>query len=112
MATIENGEQDTPENKAKSPTSKLSIAALVFGILTIWPFRILAAIPAVICGHLALRAIKSSPTRISGAGYAKFGLIVGYLDIVIFVVAIASLPLLAHFVLESFQQIQSSPSSH
>jgi hypothetical protein len=105
-------EQTEPSNKVLYPTSKLSIAALILGILTLWPLRIIAAIPAIACGHLALRDIKASNGNKADSAYAWFGLIIGYLDVILLVAAAIALPILAHNVQESFRQLESSQSSH
>jgi hypothetical protein len=110
------GETDeTSGNKVIFPTSKFSVAALILGILAIWPLGILGAIPAIIFGHLGLREIKASEGKMSGSGYARFGLIVGYLEIAFLIVAAITasiiLPSLAHQVQETFK-LQSSQSSH
>ena len=106
---------DEPSNKVLYPKSKLAIAALVLGVLAIWPFGILAAIPAIICGHAALREIKAAKGEKAGAAYAKFGLVVGYVMFGILVItAITSqivLHQLAHQVHDTFQ-LQSAQSSH
>ena len=74
-----------------TPTSGLAIASLVCGIFTIlacyfWGFF---GIPAVICGHLALKSIKANPTPIQGKGMAIAGLILGYLGIILQLIVIA-----------------------
>jgi len=53
-------------------TSGLAIASLVFSL--IGP---IGCIPAVICGHLALRKVKKEPA-VQGRGLALAGLIIGY----------------------------------
>jgi hypothetical protein len=40
-----------------------------------------AAIPAVICGHMALKRIRESEFPVAGRGMAIAGLITGYLGI-------------------------------
>ncbi len=67
-------------------TSGLAIASLVFS-LALGPF---GCIPAVICGHLALRKIEKD-TSFRGRGLALAGLIIGYAMIgfsIIFIVPI------------------------
>lgn len=65
------------------PNSGLAIASMVCGIVGYCTcyFVIVLAIPAVICGHLALSQIKNSPTPLGGRGMAIAGLILGYLAI-------------------------------
>jgi acetyl esterase/lipase len=47
----------------------------------------LLAIPAVVCGHLGLSAIKRSRGRLEGAGLAVAGLVLGYIEIMMLVAA-------------------------
>ena len=51
----------------------------------------ITAIPAVICGHLALGKIKQSQGRLSGSGFAIAGLVTGYIGLLIFIAALAGL---------------------
>lgn len=70
---------------APTPNSGLAIASMVCGIagyLTCYFVGILG-IPAVICGHMALSRINSSPVPVAGRGMAIAGLILGYLGILI-----------------------------
>jgi hypothetical protein len=102
---------EAASNIVRYPTSKLAVLSMVAGILAIWPLRIFAAIPAIVCGHVALREIKASEGRIAGKGYALFGVIAGYLSIVLFIVAIIMLHFLAMDVQRVFQ-LQSAQASH
>lgn len=68
-------------------TSGLAVWSLVLGILAFLTAG-LTAIPAVICGHLALGKIKRSAGAQSGGGLAIAGLVTGYLGLVIFVIAV------------------------
>jgi hypothetical protein len=43
----------------------------------------LTGVPAAICGHAALRAIKAEPTAYGGGGLAIAGLITGYIGLLI-----------------------------
>jgi len=61
----------------------LAVASLVLGIVSLvicW-LGILTAVPAAICGHAALRAIKAEPTEYGGGGMAIAGLITGYIGL-------------------------------
>lgn len=64
----------------------LAIASLICGIIALvfcWGYLVLpllAGIPAVITGHLALKKVKSDPT-LGGKGLALTGLITGYVGI-------------------------------
>ena len=83
--------------------SGLAIASLVCGILGISFVPFLAAIPAVICGHVARSEINKSGGRLGGAGMALAGLITGYLGLVMLPVIIALLAAIAFPVFKSVQ---------
>ena len=68
-------------------TSGLAIWSLVLGILAL-PLAGLTAIPAVICGHLALGKIKRSAGAQSGGGLAIAGLVTGYLGFCVLGIAV------------------------
>lgn len=73
----------------QAQTSGAAIASLVLGILSL-PFclSILAAVPAIICGHIARSNIRHSGGTLTGSGMALAGLILGYLEVAILVIAI------------------------
>ena len=73
--------------RAAVPTSTLAIWSLVLGILAL-PLAGLTAIPAVICGHLALGKIKRSGGTQAGGGLAIAGLVTGYLGFCILGIAV------------------------
>ena len=78
----------------------LAIVAFVLALLTVplnvaaqlvgFPIGLLSCIPAVICGHMALNQIRGS-RNLKGTGLAKTGLILGYLFILVGVVALGFL---------------------
>jgi competence protein ComGC len=78
---------NTPQPK----TSTLAIWSVVLGSLSLGCSYLLTAIPAVICGHMALSRIKRSGGSLVGNGWAIAGLVTGYLGILLFVVALAGL---------------------
>jgi Domain of unknown function (DUF4190) len=64
------------------PTDGKATASLVFGIISLIPcIAILAGIPAIILGHLSRGEVRRSMGRLSGAGMAQAGLIMGYISI-------------------------------
>ncbi|MDA8968573.1 GYF domain-containing protein [Akkermansiaceae bacterium] len=73
-----------------APTSGLAIASMVCGILSIifCYVNALVGIPAVICGHMAMKRIKASQGQIAGQGMALAGLICGYIGIVLQLITI------------------------
>lgn len=62
-----------------------AIASMILGICSYLCFGLLASIPAVVLGHIALSKIKQSSGSLEGRGMALAGLILGYINIGIFV---------------------------
>jgi hypothetical protein len=71
-----------------APTSGNAIASMVCGIMGLVTCLIILGIPAVICGHLALKQINESALPMGGRGMALSGLIMGYIQIISCVVGI------------------------
>jgi hypothetical protein len=62
------------------------VFSLILGILA-WTFvPFLAALGAVITGHLGRREIQASGGRLTGNGVATTGLILGYLNLALFII--------------------------
>jgi len=61
--------------------SKLAQASLLLGILANMILPVIASIPGIVCGHLALRAMRRDP-HLLGRGMAITGLWLGYVSIV------------------------------
>lgn len=80
MTDHSNQPYQTPPAK---PNSNMAVASLILGILgwTILPG--LAAIAAIITGHMAKNEIKSSMNQLGGDGMATAGLVLGYTSIAI-----------------------------
>ena len=62
-------------------TSALAIISLVAGILGWVVAPIVAALVAVVCGHLARSEIRREPGRLDGDGLAVAGLVLGYANL-------------------------------
>jgi competence protein ComGC len=92
-----NGMPPLPTTQPKN--SALAIWSLVLGIVGLLCLPILAAIPAVICGHMAYSRIKRSGGVLTGQGLAIAGLIMGYLGLVW---AIVLIPMLAAIAIPNF----------
>ena len=75
-------------NATVAKTSPGAIWSLVLGILSLICLGPFAAIPAVICGHVALGNIKRSTGTLAGEGMAIAGLVTGYIGIVLAVILI------------------------
>jgi len=64
-----------------TPTDGKATASLVLGILSLLGFTVIAAVPAVILGHMSRKSIKMSAGRLKGKGVALGGLITGYIGL-------------------------------
>jgi hypothetical protein len=73
---------------AAQKTSGLAITSLVLGIISLCCPVFLLPIAAVICGHIAQGQIKKSQGAIGGGGVALAGVILGYITIVLSIVAV------------------------
>jgi hypothetical protein len=71
------------------PTNGLAIAALVCGIAAFATG--ITCIPAIICGHMARGQIRRTGEQ--GDGLAVAGLILGYVSVALFVVAVLAIGL-------------------
>lgn len=85
----------TPPPIASSPvakTSALALWSLILGILSWICLGPLTAVPAIICGHLALPRIRNAAGQLTGQGLAIAGLVLGYVGLVLgFLIAAALL---------------------
>jgi len=80
-----------PYGVAGPPNSTAAVVSLVFGILT-WIFLpVIGPIVAVVAGHMARAEIRRSNGQVGGAGMAMAGLVLGYLQIALFVLAICAI---------------------
>jgi hypothetical protein len=74
----------TPQNAETQPKKKgLAIASLVCGIIGSTVAFSTMSIPAVICGHIALRKVKRNPATHGAKGIAVAGLCLGYIGFVL-----------------------------
>lgn len=80
-------------------TAGIAVTSLVLGILGLICLGPFAAIPAVICGHIAKSKIKEAAGALQGEGLALAGLILGYVGIGLSIVLI---PLYAAIAIPSF----------
>lgn len=77
-------------------TSSLAVVSLIFGILAYVFLPGLGALIAVVCGHSARSEIRRAPPgSIDGDGMAVAGLILGWIQIGMMIVAIGIIVLLA-----------------
>ena len=78
MSTTED-----PGKRAEAQTNGKAIASMVCGIASVSVLWILAAIPAIVLGHISRSEIRKSAGRLKGEGMALAGLIMGYISIAI-----------------------------
>ena len=74
----------------ETKTSGLAIASLVCGVLSFFTIG-MTAIPAVICGHLALGSIRRSGGLRTGGGLAVAGLACGYFGFIFLIALMAGI---------------------
>jgi hypothetical protein len=67
------------------------VISLIFGILSWVMLPVVGPIVAVVAGHMARAEIRSSNGQVGGGGMATAGLILGYLQIALFVLAICAI---------------------
>src|SRR5205814_9287019 len=72
-------------------SDRKATASLVLGILSILCFGLLTGLPAIILGHIPRGNIEQSRGRLTGAGMALTGLILGYVSIVSSILIIAAI---------------------
>lgn len=72
------------------PNSNLAVISLVSGIVAWVLIPLLGAIVAVISGHMARSEIRRSGGTLAGEGLAMIGLVLGYAQLVLTVLAICA----------------------
>lgn len=77
--------------QAAPKTNSLAVTSLILGLVSYLCLGILTALPAVICGHMALARINRSQGRETGKGLAIGGLVAGYIAIVLTFLAIVGM---------------------
>ncbi len=76
-------------------SSGMALASLIFGIVAFILLPFIAAIPAIIFGHIALTRIRRDPLGFGGRGQAVAGLVLGYVNLALipFIAFVAGLTL-------------------
>jgi competence protein ComGC len=98
-----------PTTQVQVKNCGLAVWSLVLGILSLTCFWLLAAVPAVICGHLAYSRIRRSAGALSGEGLALGGLITGYVGIAL---SIFVIPVLAAIAVPNFVKARTEAQMH
>ena len=79
-------------NAAVPRTSTAAVVSLVFGIVTWVALPLIGAVIAVVTGHVARADIQRAPAgSIEGDGMALAGLILGYLQLALWLLAILAI---------------------
>ncbi|MHB1271604.1 MAG: DUF4190 domain-containing protein [Rhodanobacter sp.] len=81
---------EQPSSRSAPATSSLAVVSLVFGILAWCVLPFVGAIVAIICGHLARSEIRHAhvDNRMEGDGMAVAGLLLGYAQLVLWVLLV------------------------
>ncbi len=77
------------------PNSNTAAVSLVFGILAWVILPVIGAIVAIIAGHMARNEIARSNGQLGGRGMATAGLILGYVQFALLVLAICAIAAIA-----------------
>jgi len=80
--------QQSPPPGYGQQTSSMAIISLIAGIASFFIVPLLGAIAAIITGNMAKKEINQSGGRLSGLGMAKWGVILGWVNIGLSVVGL------------------------
>lgn len=70
------------------PTSGMAITSLILGIAGLTVVPAIGSVLALILGYMARRDIRQRPTETTGEGLAKAGIVLGWIGIVLAVLAV------------------------
>lgn len=73
---------------APLPTSMLAMVSMIAGILGFGVFPVIGTIIAIITGYMARQETRAVPPKFAGDGMATAGIIMGYIQVGLFVVGI------------------------
>ncbi len=76
-------ELPAPASGTPAPTSTLSLASLMMGIIGWILLPVVGGIIAVVTGHMAKKEIRQSDGLLGGDGLATAGLVLGYSNLVL-----------------------------
>lgn len=78
-------------NQPFRQTCSNATISLIFGVLSYFLLPFIGAVIAVICGHMARADIRRSQGALDGDGMAMAGLVLGYLHLVLCVLAVLAI---------------------
>lgn len=81
----------SPYGPPSPPNSTAALVSLIFGILSWVMLPLIGPIVAVVAGHMARAEIRSANGQVGGGGMALAGLVLGYLQIALIVLAICAI---------------------
>jgi len=84
-----------PYGAAGPPNSTAALISLSFGILSWVMLPLIGPIVAVIAGHMARAEIRRSNGQVGGGGMATAGLVLGYLQIALLLLALCAIIVIA-----------------
>ena len=93
------------------PTSTLAVVSLVTGILGFLLLPIICSIVAIITGYQARKETRAVPPQAAGDGMATAGIIMGYIQMALFCIAvlvIAVLMILGPMIGNTFNSVNQS----
>jgi hypothetical protein len=105
MNSYPNTPYQDPQSFARDAGT--AVASMVLGILSYVCIPGLGALAAVICGHIAMNQIDNSNGTLKGKGMATAGLVLGYIQIGLFILAIVALAILAPTIGAVYSNIES-----
>ena len=85
--SYENYKQNPPPSFGPQ-TSSLAVISLISGIASFFIVPVLGALAAIITGSIAKKDIRQSGGRLTGAGLATWGSVLGWINIALGLVAI------------------------
>jgi hypothetical protein len=99
---------NAPYSAAGPPNSTAAIVSLVFGILSWVMLPVIGPIVAVVAGHMTRGEIRRSNGQVGGGGMAIAGLVLGYLQIALMILAICAIVAIAILAAVG-SRVQTSP---
>jgi uncharacterized membrane protein len=97
-------ERPTTYQPSIHPLAIISLVLSITGMLPILP--LIGSIAGIITGFIARREIRDHPEQYTGDGYAKAGIILGFVTIVLVILAVCGLVLY----MMPVQRISTGPS--
>jgi len=70
-------------------THTLAVISLAFGLLAWFGLPVIAAVVAVVTGHVALGEIRRAPEAFEGRGMALTGVLLGWLNLLLAALVLA-----------------------